>query len=196
MTVAEVLAEILRDRIFYEDSCGGATFSGGEPLLQAEFVLAALEACRRREIHTAVDTSGHVRQEVLLAVARLADLFLYDLKILDDERHRQFTGVSNRLILENLHALGQVHRNIWVRIPLLPGINDAPGGLESLARLAASIPGVRQINLLPYHAMGTAKCARLGKAHPGADLVPPPAEVVEQTAARLQQFGVPVLTGG
>lgn len=196
MTVAEVLAEILRDRMFYEDSCGGATFSGGEPLLQPEFVLAALGACRSREIHTAVDTSGYVRPEVLLAAARLADLFLYDLKILDDQRHRRFTGVSNQLILANLHALGQVHRNIWLRMPLVPGVNDAPDHLEQVVRLAASIPGVRQINLLPYHAMGAAKFVRLGKTSPGGRIEPPPPEWVEQMAARLQHLGVPVLTGG
>jgi pyruvate formate lyase activating enzyme len=196
MTVAEVLAEILRDRMFYDDSRGGATFSGGEPLLQPEFVLAALEACRSREIHTAVDTSGYVPREVLLAAAPWTGLFLYDLKILDDQRHRRFTGVSNRLILENLHALGQVHENIWVRMPLVPGVNDAPGDLEEIARLAASIPGVRQINLLPYHAAGSAKLARLGKTCPGGDLQPPPPELIEQMAARLQHLGVPVLAGG
>jgi pyruvate formate lyase activating enzyme len=195
MTVAEVLAEILRDRMFYEDSRGGATFSGGEPLLQPQFVLAALEACRSREIHTAVDTSGYVPREVLLAAARWTDLFLYDLKLLDDQRHRRFTGVSNRLILENLHALGQAHGNLWVRMPLVPGVNDAPGDLEEAVRLAASIPGVRQINLLPYHATGIAKFARLGKTSPGGHLQPP-RELIEQMAARLQHLGVPVLAGG
>ena len=114
MTAAEVLVEILRDRIFHEDSGGGATFSGGEPLQQPQFLLALLEACRKREIHTAVDTSGYVRQEDLLDAARHVNVFLYDLKILDDDRHRRYTGVSNRSILENLHALGQVHQNIWV----------------------------------------------------------------------------------
>jgi pyruvate formate lyase activating enzyme len=175
-TAAEVLAEIPRDRVFHEDSGGGATFSGGEPLMQPQFLMALLEACRNCEIHTAIDTSGYVRQEDLLAAARCADLFLYDLKILDDERHRQYTGVSNRLILENLHALGQMHRNIWVRMPL--------------------IPGVRQVNLLPYHATGAAKFARLGKTYPGGDLVPTTAELIEQTAARLQNLGVPVISGG
>ncbi|MGA2063970.1 MAG: glycyl-radical enzyme activating protein [Thermoguttaceae bacterium] len=196
MTAAEVLAEILRDRVFYEDSGGGATFSGGEPLMQPEFLMALLAACRDREIHTAVDTSGYARQEDLLAAARSADLFLYDLKILDDQRHRRYTGVSNRSILENLHALGQVHGNIWVRMPLVPGVNDGPGDLEDVVRLAASVPGVRQVNLLPYHATGAAKFRRLGKAYPGDALVTPPAELVEQTAARLQNLGVPVISGG
>lgn len=196
MTAAEVLAEILRDRVFHEDSGGGVTFSGGEPLMQPQFLMALLEACRNCEIHAAIDTSGYVRQEDLLAAARLANLVLYDLKILDDERHRQYTGVSNRLILENLRALGQMHRNIWVRMPLVPGVNDAPRDLEEVVRLAALIPGVRQVNLLPYHATGAAKFARLGKTYPGGDLVPTTAELVEQTAARLQDLGVPVISGG
>jgi pyruvate formate lyase activating enzyme len=196
MTAAEVLAQILRDRLFYEDSGGGATFSGGEPLVQPEFLTAVLKACRNREIHTAVDTSGCVPQEDLLAAARWTDLFLYDLKTLDDERHRRYTGVSNRLILENLQALGQVHGNIWVRVPLVPGVNDDPRDLEDVVRLAAAVPGVRQVNLLSYHATGAAKFARLGQTYPGGDLVPPPAELVAQTAARLQELGLPVISGG
>jgi pyruvate formate lyase activating enzyme len=196
MTAAEVLAEILRDRVFHEDSGGGVTFSGGEPFLQPQFLMALLEACRDHEIHAGIDTSGYVRQDVLLAAAEHADLFLYDLKVLDDERHRRYTGVSNRLILDNLHALGRVHRNIWVRVPLVPGVNDAPADLEGVVCLAASIPGVRQVNLLPYHATGTAKFARLGKAYAGRDLLPPPPELVERTAARLQNLGVPVISGG
>ena len=196
MTAAEVLTEILRDRVFHEGSGGGVTFSGGEPLMQPQFLTAVLQACREREIHTAIDTSGYVPQEVLLAAARWTDLFLYDLKTLDDARHRRYTGVPNRLILENLHALAEVHGNIWVRMPLVPGVNDAPGDVEAVVRLAASIPAVRQVNLLPYHAAGAAKFARLRKTYPGGHLVPPGAEFVAQTAAGLQDLGVPVIAGG
>lgn len=196
MTVDEVLEEIVRDGIFYEGSWGGATFSGGEPLMQPEFLLALLEACRRREIHTAVDTSGCVPQDSLLAVARFTDLFLYDLKTLDDDRHRRYTGVSNRSILANLHALGQAHGNIWVRMPLVPGVNDMPQDVEAVVRLAASIAGVRQVNLLPYHATGAAKFARLGRTYTAVDIRPPTKEFVEQVAAGLQGCGVPVLSGG
>lgn len=196
MTVDEVLAEILRDRPFYEDSGGGATFSGGEPLRQPEFLLALLDACRRREIRTALDTSGCARPDDLFAAARLADVILYDVKTLDDDRHRRYTGVSNRPILENLHALGRRHENIWVRMPLVPGVNDAPEDVEAVVRLAASISGVRQVNLLPYHATGAAKFARLGKAFPGSRLAPPATEAVEQIAAGVQGLGVPVLLGG
>ena len=106
-SVDELLAEVLEDRLFFDDSGGGVTFSGGEPLGQPEFLAAALDACRRHGLRTAVDTSGFCRQEDLLAVARRTDLFLYDLKHMDDERHRALTGVSNRRILDNLRALGR-----------------------------------------------------------------------------------------
>ena len=115
VTVAETMAEIARDTLFYEESAGGVTLSGGEPLLQPDFALAVLETCRKREIHTGVDTSGYVPRETRLAAACWTDLFLYDLKTLDDELHRQFTGVSNRLSLDNLRAVVQVHANIWLR---------------------------------------------------------------------------------
>ena len=163
MSVREVLTEVLKDRIFYEESDGGATFSGGEPLMQPRFLKEVLEACRAEGIHTAVDTSGYAPKEDLLSVAPLTDLFLYDLKAVDDERHRQGTGVSNALILDNLLALGGIHQNIWIRAPLVPGFNDGPDQVEAVARFAASVPGMRQVNLLPYHAMAAHKWMSLGR---------------------------------
>lgn len=196
MGVDEVLAEILKDRIFYDDSGGGATFSGGEPLLQPRFLVELLAACRARGIHTAVDTCGYAPEEELLAIAPLTDLFLYDLKAIDDARHREFTGVSNALILKNLKALGRVHRNIWLRMPLVPGFNDDAEGLEAAARLAAAIPGVRQLNLLPYHKAGARKWQALGKPRELPDVASPSAEALEQAAERLRSFGVNVQIGG
>jgi pyruvate formate lyase activating enzyme len=195
MTVAEVLRAIQRDRPFHEDSGGGATFSGGEPLMQPAFLLDLLAACRAQEINTAVDTSGYASREDLLAAARLADLFLYDIKTLDDSLHQRYTGVSNRLILENLQALGQVHGRIWIRVPLIANVNDDLASQVAIVRLAASIPGVRQVNLLAYHATGVAKYARLGKPHAGCDFVPP-GESMHRAIAELQDFGVPVFAGG
>ena len=196
MTVADVMLEVSRDRIFYDDSGGGVTFSGGEPLMQPEFLVAMLTACREQEIHTAVDTSGYAPRADLLAAARWTDLFLYDLKMFDASLHSRHTGVSNVEIFENLKALGQVHGNIWVRIPLLPGVNDGLSELENLAEFAASVPGVRQINLLPYHNTGVHKFARLGRPRRGEPMVPPPYESVADAAAHLQQCGVPVVAGG
>ena len=196
MSVAEVLAEVRKDRVFYDESAGGATFSGGEPLLQLPFLQALLEACRAEGIHTAVDTSGYAPREALLAVAPLVDLFLYDLKSMDHQRHEQWTGASNAPILDNLIALGGVHANIWIRVPLVPGFNDAPGQMEAIARFVAPIPGVRQVNLLPYHGTAAHKWASLGRAIP-ADMAPSPGiHAVEEAADAFRVFGLNIQTGG
>jgi pyruvate formate lyase activating enzyme len=166
MSVAEAMAEAIRDRAFFDESGGGVTVSGGEPLAQPAFLKALLTACRHEGIHTAVDTCGFAPLGDLLAVAPLADLFLYDLKAMDSDRHRAHTGVPNERILSNLRALGPAHRNVWLRIPVVPGVNDEPEEMEAAARFAASIPGVRQVNLLPYHATGRHKTdRRIGPAH-------------------------------
>jgi pyruvate formate lyase activating enzyme len=181
MNVEEVMAEVLMDRVFYEESAGGVTFSGGEPFMQPRFLRSLLEACRAEGIHTAVDTSGYVAKEDLLSAAPLVDLFLYDLKIMDDRLHRQWTGVSNAVILENLSALGSVHSNIWIRMPLIPGSNDAGEQVEAVARFAASVPGVCQVNLLPYHATAAHKWKSLGMSnYPEADRAPGSCEKIEE----------------
>jgi len=196
MTVGEVVTEIEKDQIFYDDSQGGVTFSGGEPFAQTPFLLELLQACRQREINTVVDTTGFVGQDALLAAAHWTDLFLYDIKILDDARHRQYTGVSNVSILENLKLLGRAHGNIWVRVPIVPGLNDAQGDLEATVRFAASVPGVQQVNLLTYHHTGAYKFSRLGKPYLAESVRPPAPEFFSQAAARLQGFGVPIIIGG
>ncbi len=196
MTAKEVVAEIEKDHIFYDDSHGGVTFSGGEPFSQTPFLLELLAACRQREINTAVDTTGFVGQFDLLAAARLTNLFLYDIKILDDVRHRRYTGVSNASILENLRLLGQEHGNIWVRVPIVPGLNDADGDLEATVRFAASVPGVKQVNLLTYHHTGAYKFSRLGKPYLAESVTPPAPEFFGRAAARLQGLGVPIVVGG
>jgi pyruvate formate lyase activating enzyme len=194
MAVDEVLEAVLRDRIFYDDSGGGVTFSGGEPLAQPAFLVELLEACRRERLHTAVDTCGYAPREDLLAATAVADLFLYDLKLLDDERHRHYTGVSNALVLDNLEALGHSHANVRLRIPIVPGVNDDGENLRAAARLAASLPGVRQVDLLPYHDLGRHKVPRGERED-----APPPVTVGVDLAAAAEPFralGLNVRTGG
>jgi pyruvate formate lyase activating enzyme len=130
-----------------------------------------------------------------LSVVELTDLFLYDVKIVDDARHRIYTGVSNAGILENLRVLSRCHRNIWIRIPIVAGFNDLPGDLEQTADLLASLPGLRRISLLPYHELGMHKSQRLGKVEPFADLAPPSADALIMAASRFQHLGVPVQIG-
>jgi len=214
MDAAEVSAKIFQDAIFHESSGGGVTFSGGEPLMQPEFLLELLRACRLHGIHAAVDTSGYAPQEQLRAAAGLTDLFLYDLKTMDDARHLECTGVSNAAILDNLAALGRMHQNIWIRIPIVPGFNDDAEQLDAAARFVASIPAVRQVSLLPYHPTGNHKSRWLGPcevkpqgstvpghaslcpSHPSqAPTRPFPADM-EEAANRFRALGLNVQTGG
>ncbi len=196
MTVQEVMLEIVRDRIFYEESQGGVTFSGGEPLMQAGFLRGLLESCRSEGIRTAVDTCGFAATRDLLAIAPMTDLFLYDLKFMDDVKHRQHTGVSNGTILNNLKALGAIHSNIWLRIPLIPGINDSEREFENLAGFAASVHGVRQVNLLPYHKAGLHKFRRLGLTYPLENVQEPSAEFIEGIRRRFAAVGISAVAGG
>lgn len=196
LSVSQVLQTVLQDRVFYEESGGGVTFSGGEPLSQPDFLRGLLEACRGRGVHTTVDTCGLARVEDLLAVAELTDLFLYDLKFMDDAKHRRYTGVSNGLILENLQTLGRSHARIWLRVPIIPGINDDPADLEAAARFAAGIPGVQQVNLLPFHRTGLPKSLRLGQESGLAEVQPPSAEAMNRAVGIFTRAGLVVKQGG
>lgn len=196
MTPDEVLTVISRDTVFYDESGGGATFSGGEPLLQHEFLLALLEGCRDRGIHTAVDTSGYAAPAVLDAVAEAADLLLYDVKLFDEERHRRFTGVSNRVILENLRRLVARGARVIVRVPLIPGINDDEDNIRQTGRFVASLGGITQIDVLPYHDTGIAKYQRLGEVFQLQSAGRPTPARVDEAAVILRDYVATVSVGG
>jgi len=196
MSVTEILHQVMADQMFYEGSGGGVTFSGGEPLSQPEFLRSALESCRASGLHTAVDTCGLARPEHLLSVAPVTDLFLYDLKFMDDTKHRRYTGASNALILSNLEALGRIHANIWIRIPVIPGINDSEEDLETAARFVAAIPSIRKVNLLPFHRTGLPKNTRLGRGHEMADVQPPTSAAMARAAAIFSGNGLTAKIGG
>lgn len=195
MTVPEVLAEVSRDRVFFEESGGGLSLSGGEPVMQFDFVRCLLRACREEGIHTAIDTSGYALWEQLLAVAELADLVLYDLKLMDSERHVRYTGVSNAVILENLVALGCRHDAIWIRVPVIPGVNDDPAELQSMARFAAGVTGVRRLCLLPYHELGGHKSRSLGRPYRMNGTATPNAEQLDRAAQVFRNAGLDVMIG-
>jgi pyruvate formate lyase activating enzyme len=194
---AEDLAEeVLRDRVFFDQSGGGVTFSGGEPLHQATFLRQALSACRLAGLHTAVDTCGLAPRDVLLDIAELTDLFLYDVKFIDDERHREHTGAGNGTILENLSALIEADRRIWLRVPVIPGVNDDRENLDGIADLAASLHGVERVCLLPYHRNGERKIARLGRRPEPRETLPPEREQMRQAAASFEAVGLTPEIGG
>jgi pyruvate formate lyase activating enzyme len=164
-TVAQVLAEVERDVAFYDESGGGVTLTGGEPLAQHAFTLALLAACKAREIHTALDTCGFASWNVLDQVRPYVDLFLYDLKLLDDARHREVTGAPVGPILANLRALSERGHAIRIRVPVIPGVNDDDESIRQIAAFAASLPHLQGIDLLPYHTTAADKYVRMGKPY-------------------------------
>jgi pyruvate formate lyase activating enzyme len=162
VTVDSVMAEILQDRVFYDQSGGGVTFSGGEPLLQIDFLLALLQECRREGIHTAVDTSGYAPLTDLEQVCQGADMLLYDLKLMDDHLHREYVGVSNELILSNFRlAASRNACRIMARVPLIPGVTDTEENLTAVAEFLDQTD-IRQVSLLPYNKLGEDKGERFG----------------------------------
>ncbi|HDK27202.1 MAG TPA: glycyl-radical enzyme activating protein, partial [Candidatus Atribacteria bacterium] len=191
----DVIKEIEKDLIFYEESGGGATFSGGEPLSQSEFLGALLDGCKEKKIHTAVDTSGYIPWKILERLNSKIDLFLYDLKIMDDKRHKKYTGVSNKLILENLKKLSLVHHNIFIRFPIIPGINDDDQNIREMGEFLSSLK-IAQINLLPYHFMGIDKYKRLERIYKLADIHSLSKEKLSDISTILRNFNLKVKLGG
>jgi pyruvate formate lyase activating enzyme len=196
MTVGQVMAEIERDIAFYDESGGGATFSGGEPLLQQDFLFALLQACKEKEIHTAVDTCGFVTWETLDSVREHVDLFLYDLKLMDDAKHQKFTGVSNELILKNLQMLSKRGHNIFLRVPIIPGINDDDENIHQTGAFAAALPHLNRVDILPYHHAAAEKYSRLNKVYELSGIRPPSNERMAEITQILREFGLQVKIGG
>jgi len=196
VTVEEVTAEIERDVAFYDESGGGVTFSGGEPLLQRDFLFALLRACKEKEIHTAVDTYGFSTWETLNSIREHVDLFLYDLKLMDDPKHERFTGVSNKLSLKNLQALSQWRHNIVLRVPIIPGINDDDENIRQIGAYASALPRLNRVDLLPYHHTGVEKYKRFNKVYELSETRPPSDERMADIAQTLRGFGLQVKIGG
>jgi pyruvate formate lyase activating enzyme len=194
--VSDLVAEIERDLVFYDESGGGLTISGGEPLMQPDFLLALLQACRSREIHTALDTCGYAPWETLDRIRGYVNLFLYDLKLMDDTRHRQFTGVSNEPILANLQALSERGHRIQVRLPIIPGINDDRENVELVGAFVASLPRLECVDLLPYHAIAGDKYQRLQREYDLGELQPPSTHTMDRAARILRSLDLRVSIGG
>lgn len=162
-TVDEVMREILKDKAFYDHSGGGVTFSGGECMLQIDFLEEILKTCKENGIHTAVDTAGHVPYEYFERILPYTNLFLYDVKCYDSEKHKKYTGVRNELILENLKKLLATGKSVWVRIPIIPTVNDTVEEIQRIKAYISSCGKPEKIELLPYHAMGEHKYAAINR---------------------------------
>lgn len=161
MLVGEVMSEVLADKPFYGAE-GGMTLTGGEPLLQADFALALATAAKRERIHVAVDTCGQARWESFEQMLPVTDLFLYDLKSMDPGQHKALTGVDNALILDNLRRLDAVGAKIWIRCPLVPGLNDSDAELKAIADEVSRFKNVQRLESCPYHPIGLEKYAKFG----------------------------------
>jgi len=196
-TIAGIMNEIEKERIFFDHSGGGVTFSGGEPLQHADFLIELLDECGRRGIHRAVDTAGLANTDLLMQVAKRTDLFLYDLKMMDSERHQKWTGVPNEKILENLRVLAETGANIIIRIPLVGSVNDDIENITSTARFVSSLSGQNKIvNLLPYHKIAQHKYGKLGRPYDFRLLEEPALEVQLKAIAIFKKFGIEASIGG
>jgi len=196
ITVPDLLEEIEKDTVFYDESGGGVTFSGGEPFMQPIFLKALLRFCKEKRIHTAVETCGFVDSATLLSASPYVDLYLYDLKVADDEKHRRFTGVSNKLILENLRNLSRSLSHIAVRFPVIPGVNDSDEDVSRIGEFVSSLRNVEEVDILPYHKLGIEKYNRLGMRYRMAEMRQPTPGEVTRITGRLRSFGLTVKVGG
>ena len=177
MSVDEVMAEVRRDRVFYDSSGGGVTFTGGEPTMQFEFLAELCRAAKAEGIHVAVDTCGFAPRERFVALAPDVDLFLYDLKCMDSARHEKLTGVPNEQILENLKALDTAGAKTWIRCPVVPGLNDSDEDLMAVRNFVVGLRHVEKVDMLPYHPIGLEKYAKFGMEV----LYPPPHAMATET---------------
>ena len=197
MSVSEIMSEIEKERVFFDQSSGGVTFSGGEPLVQAKFLIELLDECGKRGINRAVDTAGLANTEIILKVAKRTDLFLYDLKMMDSEKHRKWVGVPNEKILENLKLLAETGVKIIIRIPLIGNVNDTSENMEATARFVASLSGEKkEVNLLPYHKIAQTKYQKLGRPEEFQLLDEPSKDAQQQAIAIFEKHGIQASIGG
>lgn len=184
ITAEEITQTVLRDKDFYEASGGGLTLSGGEPLMQVDFALEILKMAKAQGINTAVETCGYADKAALEKIAPYVDTFLYDIKETDSERHKNFTGVPNEKILENLKYLSKIGKDIVLRCPIIPELNDSDIHLRAIGELA-NLEGVRRVEVEPYHSFGEGKYARLDMPYSLGGKKPPDGATVEEYVKKI-----------
>ncbi|MCK5812458.1 MAG: glycyl-radical enzyme activating protein [Clostridiales bacterium] len=177
--VEEIMIKIKQDEAFIKNSKGGITLSGGEPLLQSTFSRDILIKCKESGFHTAVDSAGNVPFSNFLEVIEYTDLFLYDIKMIDEVKHKKYTGASNKLILENLIKLDKIHKNIYIRIPVIPTINADLKSISDIAQFLKPLKNIKKVELLPYHQIGISKYESLSKEYLLSNISPPSNELMD-----------------
>lgn len=187
-TVEELLQDVLRDRDFFESSGGGLTVSGGEPMMQFEFVFELLKAAKEAGLHTCMETCGFADAEQYILIAPFVDIFLFDYKITNPEDHERYIGASNELIVSNLHLLDSLGSATILRCPIIPTVNDTPEHFQGIAETADSLKHILEINIEPYHPLGSGKSAMLGKEYALPDLTFPDSEVVNSWMTTIQAY--------
>ena len=190
-TVQEVMDEILQDRPFYENSKGGVTLSGGEPLLQLEFSRAILQRCQEEGIHTAIETAANVSWDRLAAILPFVDLVMMDIKIMDSAKHQEYTGVPNERILANAQRLSEQPQPLIIRTPIIPGVNDSPAEVKAIAHFISSFPNLLYYELLPFHPMAKSKYQSLDLNYKAQNLRPPSKEKMDTLTQAALDCGVP-----
>ncbi|UCB59269.1 MAG: glycyl-radical enzyme activating protein [Thermoplasmatales archaeon] len=195
ISAENTIKEIEKDRIFFETSNGGVTFSGGEPLMQHEFLKETLKLCKKRSIHTALDTSGFCHSDVFNTLIKFNDLFLYDLKIIDDQQHKKYTGVSNKKIIKNLDILQEKEKDIIIRFTIVKGITDTKENLRDIINLVSSFEKIKGIDLLPFHNVNE-KYQRIGKQNKLKDIKPPSSNDIKRIKKQFEQKDLNVRISG
>lgn len=196
MTIEEVMREIEKDKLFYKNSGGGITLSGGEPTAQEKFTAELLAKCKESGLHTTIETCGYIKWESLKEILNNTDLVLYDLKCMDSELHKKYTGVANDLILSNLKKIIDSRYNLIIRVPFVPEYNNSRKNIEELANFLRGLDYTGEIHLLPFHNLGEQKYLRLDKPYGLRNLRPPDKKIVEDTRKFLESFNFKVSIGG
>lgn len=194
--VHELIKEIEKDLLFFDESEGGVTFSGGEPLLQIDFLEEILQECKERDLHTVVDTSGLASLEYVKRITPYVDLFLYDVKHIDDEEHKRFTGVSNLHVLENLDYLMQQEQKLVIRYPMIPGCNDSEDNIQQMIEFLSNYSWKPEVHILPYHRIGKDKYDRFHKENHMPDIPSLKEEECEWAKHLFEEAGYAVCIGG
>ncbi|MCP4148568.1 MAG: glycyl-radical enzyme activating protein [bacterium] len=191
-TVNQVMTEIKKESIFYEESGGGVTFSGGEPAMQHRFLGALLDECKAADIHTAVDTSGSVAPNIFNSFINRTDLFLYDLKIIDEKEHLKYTGASNRLVLENIKTLSREGKETIIRFPVIPGITDGRENVNGVIDFISALEGIDNVVILPFHRTAAEKYRRLSIENRMKDIESPSALQMEEIIKTFESSGLKI----
>ena len=196
VTVEEILPEILADEHYYRRSGGGVTLSGGEFLGQHEFAAELLQTCQQHGLHTAVESTANAPWHKIEAVLPYIDTYLMDVKHMDSAKHKEYTGAPNELILENAKRLASSGVELIIRTPVIPGFNDTAEEIRAISRFAASLGGVKEYHLLPYHRLGSDKYAGLGRNYSLKEIQPPTQERMEYLLSVAEESGLKCQIGG